>query len=134
MTAPLVKTLESTTVGVAAATNEYTIIGRAPYAGVVTSCEYIPEASVTGLTAATAARTLSVVNKGATGGTGTVSVASILIASGTNLVANVPTTLTLATAANRVVASGDVLAFSSTAITTGVLDPGGRVVVTYSRT
>ncbi len=52
MTAPLIRTLEADTVGCAAATDQVTIIGRAPYAGVVTAVEYIPEASVTGLTLA----------------------------------------------------------------------------------
>ena len=138
MTVPWVRTLEADTVGCAAATDQTTIIGRVPYAGVVTSVEYIPEASVTGLTLATASRTYTVVNRGtsAASGTGTVSVATLINAvsgAGTNLLDNVPSTFTLATAANRVVASGDVLELMSEHTTTGVADPGGKIIVTFSR-
>lgn len=138
MTSPLVKTLEADTVGCAAATDQETIIGRAPYAGVVTSVEYIPEASVTGLTLATASRTYTVINRGtsAASGTGTVPVATLINAvsgAGVNLVDSVPRTFTLATDANLTLASGDVLALMSEHTTTGVADPGGKIVVTFSR-
>lgn len=136
MTAPLTKALEADTVGAAAATDQETVIGRAPYAGVVTSVYYIPEASVTGLTAATASRTYTVTNRGATAGTGTVPVATLVNAvsgAGVNLVDSVPIAFTLATAANLVLASGDVLMLESTHTTTGVADPGGKIIVTLSR-
>lgn len=136
MTLPLVRTLEANTVGVAAASNQLTIMGMIPAAGVVASVTYIPSASVTGLTAATAARTFTVYNRGssAVSGTGTVAVATLTIASGTNLVDNVPIAFTLGTASKLVVASGDVLELESLAITTGVLDPGGKIIATFSRT
>lgn len=138
MTVPWIKTLEADVDGVAAATDQETIIGRAPYAGVVTSVEYIPEASVTGLTLATASRTYTVINRGtsAASGTGTVPVATLINAvsgAGVNLRDSVPSTFTLATAANRVVASGDVLALMSEHTTTGVADPGGKIICTFSR-
>lgn len=130
MTVPYVVRLEADTVGAAAATNQYTVIGRAPFAGTVTAATYIPEDSVTGLTLATAARTLTVYNRGAGGAT--VSVATRTISSGTNLVDTAAFDLTLTT--NNTVASGDVLELESLAITTGVLDPGGKIIVTLSRT
>lgn len=139
MTSPLVRTMEADTVGCAAATDQVTIIGRAPYAGVVTSVEYIPEASVTGLTLATASRTYTVRNRGtsAASGTGSVSVATLINAvSGTSqfdLVDNVPISFTLATAANLALVSGDVLELMSDHTTTGVADPGGKIIVTYAR-
>ena len=131
MTMPFIQTLEADTVGCAAATNQYTVIGRAPYAGVVTAAAYIPEDSVTGLTLATASRTFTVFNRGA--GAATVSVAARTVSSGTNLSDTAAFSLTLGTAALLTVASGDVLELESLAITTGVLDPGGKIVVTFSR-
>ena len=132
MTIPYIQTLEADTVGCAAATNQYTVIGRLPYAATITAVTYIPEDSVTGLTLATAARTFTVYNRGA--GAATVSVATRTVSSGTNLSDTAAFSLTLGTAANLVVASGDVLELESLAITTGVLDPGGKIIVTYSRT
>lgn len=138
MTFPLSKTLEANTVGCAAATDQSTIIGRVPFAGTVTAVYYIPQASVTGLTLATASRTYTVLNRGssAVSGTGTVSVATVINAvsgSGINLVDNVQRDFTLATAANLVCASGDVLELTSVHTTTGVLDPGGKIVVQMLR-
>jgi hypothetical protein len=138
LTAPLIRTLEANTVGCAAATDQVTIIGRAPYAGTVTGVYYIPSASVTGLTLATASRTYTVTNRGssAVSGTGTVSVATLINAvsgAGFNLLDNVPSDFTLATTANLAVVSGDVLELQSVHTTTGVADPGGKIVVTFSR-
>ena len=139
MTVPLVRTLEASTVGCAAATDQTTIIGRIPFAATITAVYYIPQAGVTGLTLATASRTYTVLNRGssAVSGTGTVSVATLINAvsgSGVNLVDNVQADLTLATAASLVCASGDVLELTSVHTTTGVADPGGKIVVQYSRT
>lgn len=138
MTAPLVRTLEASTVGCAAATDQVTIIGRVPFAATVTAAFYIPSAGVTGLTLATASRTYTVVNRGssAVSGTGTVSVATLINAvsgAGVNLIDNVPADFTLATAASLACASGDVLELTSVHTTTGVADPGGRIVVQISR-
>jgi hypothetical protein len=139
LTAPLVKPLFANTVGCAAATDQNTIIDRVPYAGTVTGVYYVPQAGVTGLTLATASRTYTVTNRGssAVSGTGTVSVATFINAvsgAGFNLIDNVPADFTLATAASLICASGDVLELQSVHTTTGVLDPGGKIVVTYSRT
>ena len=132
MTIPYIQTLEADTVGCAAATDQYTVIGQAPYAATVTSVVYIPEDSVTGLALESAARTFTVYNRGT--GAGTVSVATKTCSSGTNLSQYTAFELTLGTAANLVLASGDVLEVESLHITTGVLDPGGKIIVTYSRT
>lgn len=138
MTAPLVRTMEASTVGCAAATSQNTIIGRVPFAGTVTAVYYVPQAGVTGLTLATASRTYTVVNRGssAVSGTGTTPVASVINAvsgAGINLIDNVPTDFTLQTAPNLVCLSGDVLELMSVHTTTGVLDPGGKIVVVLSR-
>lgn len=138
MTAPLVRTIEASTVGCAAATDQNTIIGRVPFAGTITAVYYVPQAGVTGLTLATASRTYTVVNRGssAVSGTGTVSVATLINAvsgAGVNLIDNVPADFTLQTAANLVCSSGDVLELTSVHTTTGVLDPGGKIVCVLSR-
>lgn len=104
-------------------------IGEANTAGRVTSVSYTAEAAVTGA-ASPASRTLSVVNKG-TDGLGSTTVASLALVSGVNLVAFDEKAITLSgTAANLVVAVGDELAWVSTAVGgTGLVDPGGHVVV-----
>jgi hypothetical protein len=129
---PLVTTLSASTEAVAASADATVIIGKAPFAGTVTAVTYTPEANVTG--ANTDSRTVSVVNKGADGN-GTAVVATLAMVSGVNSLDFDDKTITLsATAADLVVAEGDVLAWTSTHIgSTGLADPGGRVTVTISR-
>lgn len=99
-------------------------------AGAVTDVEYVPDAAITG--AATNNRTLSLVNKGQDG-TGTTVMASLNFAGGTNAAANDERAVTLSVVAGATnVAAGDVLAFLSTHIGTGIADPGGLVKVTVS--
>lgn len=104
-------------------------VGEANSAGRVTSVSYTPEAAVTGA-ASPASRTLSLVNKGQTG-SGSTTVASLALVGGVNLVAFDEKAITLSsTAADLVVAAGDELAWLSTAVGgTGLVDPGGHVVV-----
>lgn len=104
-------------------------VGEANAAGRVTSVSYTPEAAVTGA-ASPASRTLSLVNKGQAGA-GTTTVASLALVGGVNLVAFDEKAITLsATAADLVVVAGDELAWLSTAVGgTGLVDPGGHVVV-----
>lgn len=135
MTVPFIKDLEADVDNIAATSDEYTIIGRAPWAGTVTAVTYYPRDSVTGLTLATAARTMTVYNRGNSTGTGSTAVATRTVSSGTDLANNVAFDLTLSTtSASLVVASGDLLELESLHITTGVLDPGGRIIVRLSRT
>jgi hypothetical protein len=108
-----------------------TIVGEAPFAGTITSVKYIPVAAITG--AATNNRRHAVTNRGSAG-LGTNEAAFLAYASGVNAVAFDAKTITLhATAANRVVAAGDVLSFDSTAPGTGIADPGGMVIVEITR-
>lgn len=131
MTAPLVRTVEASAVGAHATTNQVTLIGRVPFACTVTSATYIPSAAVSAPASGTG-RTYEVVNR--TTGAGTVSVASKSVTSNVGMSDNVAFDLTLATAANLVCASGDVLELVSTALTSNATDPGGKVIVTFSRT
>jgi hypothetical protein len=130
--APLTKTLTADTQPIATAGNDASeAVGPAQFAGVVTSVTYTPSAAITG--ANTNSRTLTLVNKGQSGA-GTTVVAELALVSGVNPAANDEKALTLsATAANLVVAEGDVLTFVSTHVGTGITDPGGHVEVKVER-
>jgi hypothetical protein len=128
--APYVATVSETVPGQATAgTDDAWNIGRAPFAGTVESVTYAPETAITG--DATNNRTLSLINKGQSG-------------AGTTVIATLTTTATLAaddekaiplseTAANLVVAEGDILEWNSDANASGVADPGGLVTVKIGR-
>lgn len=107
------------------------VVGVARHAGNVTAVSYIPTAAITG--AATNNRRLRLVNKGQAGA-GTTIVAEIQYVNGVNAAAYDENAVTLsATPANLVVAAGDVLAWESTHILTGITDPGGLARVTIAR-
>ena len=132
MTAPHIRTIEQDVPSVATASSQNTIDMDVQFPGTVTAVTYIPSSTITG--AATNNRTVSLVNKGAAGSGSTV-IATLTFASGTNASANVETALTLSgTAANLVVAAGDVLQWQSVANGTGLADPGGLTRITISRT
>jgi hypothetical protein len=130
---PQVRTEQARVAAVGTAGNDLTsVIGEAPFAGTVTAVSYVPDTAITG--ANTNSRTISLVNKGQDG-TGSTTVASLALTSGVNIAAADEGTVTLSgTAANRVVASGDVLAFVSTHVGSGIVDPGGLARVQISRT
>ena len=121
--------LEETVPAVTILATTDTVIGEANKAGRVTSVTYTPEAAVTGA-ASPASRTVSLINKGQAGA-GTTVVASLALLGGVNLVAHDEKDITLSvTAADRVVAAGDQLVWLSAPVGgTGLVDPGGHVVV-----
>ena len=128
--APLVQKLEAEIPAAAAAADTAQVI-RAPFAGTVTSVTYAPVAAMTG--AATNNRTISLINH-AQDGTGSTSIASLNFASGVNAAAFDEKDITLSgTAANLVVAAGDILEAKSLHINTGIADPGGTLFVEISR-
>ena len=131
-TSPRKEKLTADTDTVALTADASTPIAEAPYAGTVTSATYTPSAAITGNTTET--RSIAIINKGATG-VGTTSVAALAFTTGVNAAASDEKALTLsATAANRVVAAGDILTFTSThGGTTGLGDPGGLVQVEITR-
>ncbi len=131
-TAPHTTILEGVDPGVATAGNDDSfVIGRAPYAGTVTSVTYTPEAAITG--AATNHRAIRVRNRGQDGSGSTV-VAELAFDNGVNATAFDEKTITVSgTAANLTVVEGDVLELFSDAVGTGIADPGGVVRVTISR-
>jgi hypothetical protein len=104
---------------------------NAPFTGVVTRVSYAPTAAITG--AATDNRTLTLVNKGQSG-SGTTVVASFAFGAGTSAAAFDEKELTLSVVANATkLVHGDVLEFVSAPVGDGLVDPGGRVLVTVSR-
>jgi hypothetical protein len=105
---------------------------RVDSAGTVTSVTYAPVTAITG--ANTNTRSVSLVNKGATGAGATV-MATIQYNSGVNAAASDENVVTLSgTPANLAVSAGDILQWQSTAVGTGIADPGGLVCVTVSAT
>lgn len=129
--APLVQTLKSQADAVAAGSDATTELGEAQFAGTVTRVAYIPSAAITG--ADTNSRTVTLVNKGQSG-SGTTTAATLALTNGVNAAASDAKAVTLSgTAANLVVAQGDVLAFVSTHVGTGLADPGGQVIVELTR-
>lgn len=132
--APLLRTLEAfvPAQGTANATQDQ-VIGEAPYAGTVTEVTIIPEAAVTAH--GTNYRTFRVVNKGQAGA-GTTVVATFATDTVTtdDLAAFDEKTIPLSgTAANLVVAEGDVLVADETVAAAGVAHGGYTIKVTISR-
>lgn len=132
MTAPQQRTVTEQVAAVSTAgSSDTTNIAEAPYAGKVSAVGYVADSTLTG--ANTNTRSVTLVNKGQTGAGSTV-VATLTFNSGTNATAADEVTVPLSgTAANLVVASGDVLQWQSTAVGTGLADPGGLVRVQIDR-
>jgi hypothetical protein len=102
------------------------------YNGTVTAVTYSPDATITG--ANTNTRSVTLANKGQDG-SGNTTVATLQFNSGVNATRGDEKAITLSgTAANLVVAAGDVLEVDSTHVGTGITDPGGLVRVTIDRT
>jgi hypothetical protein len=98
-----------------------------PRAATVSSVSYVPVTTITG--ANTNTRSVSLVNLGQAGA-GTTVVATLQFNSGVNATAGIAKTITLSgTAANLVLAAGDVLQWQSTHVGTGIADPGGLVAI-----
>lgn len=104
----------------AAAASDTQPLGTVQKAATVASAVYIPNADVVG--AATNSRTIEVLDGGTT-------VASLALTAGVDLTEGVPANLTISSAN---VAEGDVLTAESLSVGTGLADPGGVVVVTFT--
>lgn len=131
-TAPFVKKYKSNVAAVGAAADLETDLAVVDMAGTVSAVNYVPSTVLTG--ANTESRTIVLVNKGQAGA-GTTVVATKAFTSGVNAPADDVTAITLsATAANLVVADGDVLVWQSTHVgSTGLADPGGLALVEVTR-
>lgn len=130
-TAPFVQKLETISPAFATDAEGSSPAMEAPFAGTISAVTYTPEAAITGVDTNT--RRLELINRGQAGA-GTTVVATLQFDDGVDGVANDEKALALSgTAANLVVAAGDILELVSTAPGTGLADPGGRVQVTISR-
>lgn len=128
---PLKKVLFAVIAAVAAGADAVTVIGKAPLDGTITSVTFIPNATITGANTNTRAQT--VINKGQSG-IGAVNPATIQFNSGVNATGFDEKTIPLsATAADLAVVKGDVIAFNSAHVGTGLADPGGVVYVEFTR-
>ena len=111
-----------------AGSNLNSIVWVAPQAATVTGVTYTSVTAITG--ANTNTRSVSLINKGQAGA-GTTIVATLQFNSGVSTVAADEKTVTLSsTAADLAIAAGDVLQWQSTAVGTGIADPGGLVSIT----
>jgi hypothetical protein len=131
MTAPFGKVLQNPVQPQATAgSNLNQNVFRVDSDGTVTAVTYAPVTAITG--ANTNTRSVSLVNKGQSGAGSTV-IATIQYNSGVNAAAADENTVTLSgTPANLVVAAGDILQWQSTAVGTGIADPGGLVCLTIT--
>lgn len=131
MTAPFGTVLQTQVQPQATAgSNLNSVAFRAPFDATVASVTYAPITAITG--ANTNTRSVSLVNKGQAGA-GTTVIATIQYNSGVNAAAADENAVTLSgTAANLNVAAGDILQWQSTAVGTGIADPGGLVCVTVA--
>ncbi len=130
-TAPLQQTVHEDAAAVATGSTLSNPIARAPFAGTVSSVTFTPVAAITG--ANTNTRRVELINRGQAGAGSTV-IATLQFDSGVNGVAFDEKTITLSgTPANLAVAAGDVLEWKSTAVGTGLADPGGAVDITFDR-
>lgn len=132
VTHPVVTTLQCRVPGQGTAGTDSTwIVGRAPYAGVLSSATYTTDAGITGH--ASNNRALSIINK-KLDGSGSTSMATVTTDGSNSFTAFDEKALPLSgTAANLVVAEGDILAFLSDAAASGVIDPGGLIVLKIDR-
>lgn len=106
------------------------VLGEAPFDGSITSVKYIPNAAITGVNTNT--RRVAVTNRGAAGA-GTTEAAALQFNSGVNGVKWDAKAITLIADPATDVVAGDVITFDSTAIGTGLADPGGLVIVEVTR-
>src|SRR6266540_2145900 len=112
---------------VAAAASVETVLGTASRDYEITAVKYVPASTLTGQ--ATNFRRLQLINKGPAG-SGSKVVATKDFISGINAPANEVTDITKQ--GNPVVREGDILAWQSNAVGTGLADPGGTMLVTES--
>lgn len=131
-TFPLVREFYMSYAAVAAGADLETPVCVAPWAGVISEVTFMARSTLTG--ANTDSRTLQLFNRGAAG-SGTTKPAEKAFISGVNATGADETAVTLsATAADLVVAAGDVLTFKSLHVgSTGLADPGGAVKVKLTR-
>lgn len=102
------------------------VIGRAPFRCTVTAVEFVPNTTQAG--ANTNSFTLNVRNR--VGAAGTAVPASLAFLAGVDLTALTPKAITLsATAADLVLAEGDVITVEKAVVGSGLACPAGAIVI-----
>ncbi len=130
MTFPLTRRYKASVASVVTTASALSLVDSVYEAETVSSVIYIPMAAVTG---AAAGRTFNAYNRSAVGGT--TLVASLTLTNNVDLSDNVPKTITLSTtSANLLLTAGSVLEWESVATGSGIVDPGGIVQVSTTRT
>lgn len=116
-----------------AGTDQATSILEVLFAGTVSAVYFLPSTALTA--SASVYRTFTLSNRKTDGSTGAVTVATLVTdVAGADWVAYDRKNYTLtATAANLIVAAGDVLAVIETHASTGTAHGGGRIVVEITR-
>jgi hypothetical protein len=128
----LTRTMRAKVPGTAAGSTVELAVGRNDLGGVgtVTAVRYIADATLTGANTNTRAITIS---RRTAGGAAT-TLATLQFNSGTNATAYAATSITLSgTPANLDVPAGDIITFTSTAVGTGLADPGGTIEIDLQR-
>lgn len=129
--APHVREFAEVIPALTAGTSDTYTIFEAPFDGELTGASYFADTDITG--AATNSRTLNVINKGQAGN-GTTVMATLALTSGENAADFDEKALTLSVVEGAVdFVEGDVIAFQSLSVGTGLADPGGTVKLTVSR-
>lgn len=130
-TAPSSQVLRARIASQIAAGTANATIGNAPFAGVVASANFTPDAAITGATATK--RTITLENRGQAGA-GTTVIATLDLITGVNPAAfdEYPFTLSVVALATTV-AEDDVIAVKEAVTSTGTANPGGVVEVTFTR-
>lgn len=129
--APLLHEMKQVIGAQATAVADDITIGRLPFAATLIEAFYIAEADITGVNTNT--RRHAIVNK-LLDGNGNVEMASLQYNAGVNTTDFDEKDLTLSgVPANLVGAEGDIIAFRSGVVGTGLADPGGTVVCVFSR-
>ena len=105
-------------------------LGATGATGLVTVVGYVPDTAQAG--ANTNSRTVTLYDRGAAGA-GTTKIAELALTSGVDLAAYVEKAITLQAAANLAITHGDVLAWKSLHVGTGIADPGGLLRIAYTR-
>lgn len=107
-----------------------TVVGRVPASGTVVGVLYTSLATITGA-ASPNSRTFTLFNRGITGVAATVVATMPAIAAGSSTAAQIPKSIPLGAAADTVVTEGQVLCWSSVAVTGagGLVDSGGRIEI-----
>lgn len=130
-TAPVVVRAERMHDAVASELDKTTVIGEAPFDGLIKGVLYTPKASITGADGDT--RSLLVRNKGQDG-SATVTVAQITFSAGTDATGFAELAIPLSDVlGDTYIVAGDIIVLESVHSGDGLADPGGLIKIEFTR-